>query len=158
MLFFCLGDLTIPGPAALEYAEEFLSAVDAPTRPVCYVSGNNDAMACVHRMKELGVLLDYTEKTIGTMRVVGIGYEPPPVPFRPELTGAVLLSHVPPRRQSAPPPLANAPKFHFSGHLHSVATVRKLGPTTVVQVPTAMDFRAVLFTWPEGRVEFIHLH
>lgn len=153
----CLGDLTVAGPAALDYTERFLTACGHPTRPVLAISGNNDDPASLAVLEQAHALVDYTTQQIGDLGVVGMGYWPPGEPFRPDLAGKILLTHVPPRRWSVPEYVADRPDWHFSGHLHTKAETWQLGKTTVVQVPSAMHLKAVLFEPDAHRVEFIVL-
>jgi Icc-related predicted phosphoesterase len=154
---FCLGDLTVEGPDAAPYTQAFLDACGHPKRPVLCVSGNNDDPAGNALLREAGCLLDQRERLVGDRKVVGLGYAPLTTPYIPDLRGAILLTHIPPRQGTVPAGLTNIPDYHFSGHIHSLARSWKLGKTTVMQVPTAMDHRAALFSLPEGEVEFITL-
>jgi len=154
---FCLGDLTVVGPSAAIYTEEFFFICNKNNRPVIYVSGNNDDPTTIEVMKQNGSLLDYQEQAIDTMRVIGLGYGPPSEPFTPNLRGAILLTHVPPWPKIVPASVTNVPAYHFAGHLHHFERIWRLGNTMVIQVPTAMNFRAVLFDLSGGSVAFIDL-
>jgi len=154
---FCLGDLTVYGPSAGLYTDEFLLACGHPRRSVLVVSGNNDDPMCLAKLEAENCLLDYKEADVAGTRVVGLGYEPADEPFHPNLEGAVLLSHLPPKQQSLPPGFTGGPKFHFAGHIHSAQKIWQLGATTVVQVPSAMSMRAAILDMDSNQVEFISL-
>ena len=155
----CLGDLTDGKREAVPYTEEFLAIAGGSGRPVLCISGNNDAPESLALLEARGALIDYREVALGDMRVIGIGYAPAGEPFSPRMSGAVLLTHFPPRKEGVPPSVTDAPRFHFAGHFHSRAKVWRMGQTgtTVVNVPSAINHRAVRFEWPEGRVEFVEL-
>lgn len=154
---FCLGDLTVYGESAGLYTEEFLTVCDHAKRPLLAVSGNNDDPVTLAKLDAENCLLDCKERQIGDTWVVGLGYAPADEPFRPNLEGAVLLSHQPPKRQGLPPGFTGGPRFHFAGHIHSAQTIWRLGNTTVVQVPSAMSLRACLFEPSSGQTRFVML-
>jgi Icc-related predicted phosphoesterase len=154
---FCLGDLTDGARTAVEYTEEFLSLFEARGLPLLCISGNNDEKKSLEILEERGALLDYRERQLDGTRVVGIGYHPSESPFHPRLRDSVLLTHLPPRRNSVPATVTDLPRFHFSGHFHSREKIWKLRETWVVQVPTAQNYRAATLQLPRGWVEFIDL-
>ena len=154
-IVFCLGDLTDGKRTAVAYTEAFLTLFEERGLPLLCISGNNDAAKSLSMLEARGCLIDYRERSLGDIKVVGLGYHASESPFVPDLRDAVLLSHLPPRRNSVPAHVKNIPRFHFAGHFHSRATTWPLGGTTVVQVPTAQDYRAAVLRLPEGVVEFI---
>lgn len=154
---FCLGDLTDGVRTAVEYTEEFLSIFESRSLPLLCISGNNDARASLELLEERGCLLDYRERDLDGTRVIGIGYHSSDTPFTPALRDSILLTHMPPRRNSVPPSVKEIPRFHFAGHFHSREKIWKLSGTWVVQVPTAQNYRAATLRLPEGFVEFVAL-
>ena len=154
---FCLGDLTDGVKTAVEYTTDFLNLFEERSLPLLCISGNNDAKKSLEMLDERGVLLDYREREVGGTRVIGLGYGPSEEPFTPRLAESVLLTHLPPKRNSVPPTVTDVPRFHFSGHFHSRERIWRLSGTWVVQVPTAQNYRAATLRMPRGWVEFIDL-
>jgi Icc-related predicted phosphoesterase len=154
---FCLGDLTEHARQAAEFTEVFLETIRKSEAVLFCISGNNDAPVSLEILRRNGVLIDYEERKLNDTRVIGIGYEPPAEPFNPDLRGSLLLTHLPPKRNSVPDTVIRMPRFHFSGHFHKSERIWRLRETTVVQVPSAMLGRAALLFLPKGHVEFVDL-
>jgi Icc-related predicted phosphoesterase len=154
---FCLGDLTERVRRAEAFTHEFLEVAEKSGSPICCISGNNDAPKSLEILKQRGHLIDFQERRIPGARVVGLGYHEPEQPYELDLGGALLLTHLPPRRNSVPPTVTQLPRFHFSGHFHKSERIWRLRETTVVQVPSAMLGRGALLYLPRGHVEFIDL-
>jgi Icc-related predicted phosphoesterase len=125
--------------------------------PLFCISGNNDVPQSLKVLEDRGYLIDYQERYIGDTKVVGMGYAEQEAVFNPDLRDSLLLTHLPPRRRSVPPDVTNVPRFHFAGHYHSRESIWRLNKTFVVQVPTAMNFRAATLRLPKGWIEFIDL-
>jgi hypothetical protein len=153
----CLGDLTDGARTAVEYTNEFLEIFESRGLPLLCISGNNDARQSLDILEERGYLLDYRERELGGARIVGIGYRESDAPFHPILKDSILLTHMPPKRNSVPPGVTDVPRFHFAGHFHSREKIWRLASTWVVQVPTAQNYRAATLRLPQGWVEFIDL-
>lgn len=153
----CLGDLTEHARRGVAFTETFLGIVESAGVPLYCISGNNDVSASLQLLERRGCLVDYREKPLGETRVVGLGYAPSDAPFDPDLRGAILLTHLPPRRDSVPETVTNLPRFHFAGHFHKSERFWKLRDTTVVQVPSAMLYRAATLRLPNGWIDFIDM-
>ncbi len=154
---FGLGDMTDGVRSAAAYAEALVALHREREIPFLCISGNNDAISCLEVLARHDCLLDFQERDLNGVRVVGVGYHPPEEPFTPQLRDSILLTHVPPRRHSVPSHVTDVPRLHFAGHYHNRAATWRLNETLVVQVPSAQKLRAAMLELPSGRIRFIDL-
>ena len=100
------GDITIAGHEG--YAGEFISVVARHHLPLLLVHGNNDTAAAVDEFRHAGVTIHRRERSLLGHRFVGLGGDgtaPHDTELGPgeslelRLEGAILLTHVPPRRR-----------------------------------------------------------
>jgi len=97
-------------------------------------------------------------KLIGSDKIIGLSETDQPVTIEPtKLQGAILVTHKPPLRKLLLEPYQNAPKFHISGHLHMVKSVRKYPSVTTIQVPTLQSGEFALFNTENEKTKFLHV-
>jgi Icc-related predicted phosphoesterase len=66
------------------------------------------------------------------------------------LAGNIFVSHRPPLQSFLKEKLANAPKFHICGHLHTREIAKQYPSTMLIQVPTLQNRRFAIFD-PENK-------
>ncbi len=157
-----LGDLcNSHDPKALSYASNFIDLIkDKHKLPLFVVHGNQEPSTVKFLYIKRQVSVHLLEATLGEYKIVGVGYGntlPRDVNYA---KGKILLTHEPPRAKviaemKKKGSLANSPLLHFSGHLHSLSIIHKIGDTLLVQVPSLMNDRAVTVSLPSRQVKFI---
>lgn len=161
---FMLGDLCNRHDIkALEYAADFIDLITQKySLPLYLVHGNNEPDSVKLLYQQKNITVHFNEKRLGDYQIIGIGYgdDFPTDPYFAK--DKILLTHEPPRaaaisQMEQKGELLNAPILHFSGHLHGMQTIRQIGRTVFVQVPSAMLGKAAVLQLPSIKVEFIEI-
>jgi Icc-related predicted phosphoesterase len=120
--------------------------------------GNSDGPQAQKMIQNSKYNIHLNLRIIGNNRIIGLSEIDQPVMIDPEkLRGSILVTHKPPLVKLLMKPYANAPKFHISGHLHSIKSVRKFPSVTAIQVPTLQSGEFALFNTKSEKVEFHHV-
>lgn len=161
---FCCGDLcNAHDPNNLLFADQFIKLITRKHQtPLYLIHGNQETAAIRLLYQHKDVTVHLREKKLGQYRVVGVGFGelmPSETDFA---SGKILLTHEPfpaalIKKMINAGHIANAPLWHFSGHLHQLEKVHLIDQTIFVQVPTAQHNRAAVADLGTKKVTFIDL-
>lgn len=122
------------------------------------VWGNSDGPRAQKTILNSKYNIHLEQKSIGDHKIIGLGEIDQPIIIEPEkLQGTILVTHRPPLRSLLTKQYNGAPKFHISGHLHTIKNVRKYPSTTTIQVPTLQDGEFALFDPNHEKVKFLNV-
>ena len=151
----CSGDITQNDDT--QYFDEFISIIKEAKVDAGLIWGNNDREEIQSKILSSPYNIHLKVKTQDGWKFFGLG-ETEDIPFiNPEdIRGGILVTHRPPLFEQLRSSLKNAPKYHISGHIHSVGRVKKFPSTTLIQVPSLTLGRYATFEPDKEQVKFFY--
>lgn len=117
--------------------------------------GNADSIEVQNKILNSPYNSHLTKRKFGNDSIFGISLiKEPPVLNPNDIKGSILVTHRPPLKAQLEKELANAPKYHISGHLHDFKFFKKYPSTTHIQVPSLQKGEYAIFNPDKNLVRF----
>lgn len=149
----CSGDITVGDD--LMFLEKVFGLIKENNLEGFFIWGNADKENVQKKILESDYNVHLKRRIIEGQSVFGLSFlDNYPEFDSTQIKDSIFVTHQPPIKKNLELGSVNTPKFHISGHLHKIATVKKYPSTTHIQVPTLMDGKYALLETNTGKVDF----
>jgi len=145
------GDITSSGE--VNFAEQ-LFELFKNLEAVFLVCGNADLGEAKDFLETSEYSIDKKCKIYKKIKICGLSYPEETPLVGEDLGGSIFVTHRPPVKALLGAKYPNSPKYHISGHLHTVGFAKKHKATTQIQVPTLQDGKYALFVPEKDLIQF----